>query len=139
MNEFDFTTMKPQVDLFSIVFWKKLKTPKRHFEINWPLVAKSNLLVRFLEETSAWKNHFDFVWPLLVSQQQKFAFTLSKLGTRQLVFWYDPTIAFTHAALDPSITKGIVCVMRTMNWAKQTRKWKSCVAFLWAKMPKYIY
>ena len=30
MNEFYFTTMKPQV-----VFWKKLKTPKRHFEINW--------------------------------------------------------------------------------------------------------
>ena len=29
--------MKPQVDLFSFVFWRKLKTPKRHFEINWPL------------------------------------------------------------------------------------------------------
>ena len=38
-NEFDFTTMIPQVDLFSFVFWKKLKTPKRHFEINWPLSA----------------------------------------------------------------------------------------------------
>ena len=37
-NKFDFTTMIPQVDLFSFVFWKKLKTPKRHFEINWPLV-----------------------------------------------------------------------------------------------------
>ena len=24
-------------DLFSFVFWKNLKTPKRHFEINWPL------------------------------------------------------------------------------------------------------
>ena len=24
-------------DLFSFVFWKKVKTPKRHFEINWPL------------------------------------------------------------------------------------------------------
>ena len=36
-NEFDFTTMIPQVDLFSFVFWKKLKPPKRHFEINWPL------------------------------------------------------------------------------------------------------
>ena len=30
-NEFNFTTMIPQVDLFSFVFWKKLKTPKRHF------------------------------------------------------------------------------------------------------------
>ena len=26
------------VDLFSIVFWKKVKTPKKHFEINWPLL-----------------------------------------------------------------------------------------------------
>ena len=33
-NEFYFTTMKPQVDLFSFVFWRKLKTPKRHFKIN---------------------------------------------------------------------------------------------------------
>ena len=29
--------MKHQVDLFSFVFWRKLKTAKRHFEINWPL------------------------------------------------------------------------------------------------------
>ena len=27
-------------------------------------LVKSNLFVRFLEETSAWKNHFEFVWPL---------------------------------------------------------------------------
>ena len=30
-------TMIPLVDLFSYVFWKNLKTPKRHFEIHWPL------------------------------------------------------------------------------------------------------
>ena len=33
-NEFDFITIIPQFDLFSFVFWKKLKTPKRHLEIN---------------------------------------------------------------------------------------------------------
>ena len=33
-KKFDFTTMIPQVDLFSFVFWEKLKTPKRHFKIN---------------------------------------------------------------------------------------------------------
>ena len=33
-KKFDCTTMIPQVDLFSFVFWEKLKTPKRHFEIN---------------------------------------------------------------------------------------------------------
>ena len=37
-NEFDFTTMIAQVDLLSYIFWKKLKTQKRHFKINWPLV-----------------------------------------------------------------------------------------------------
>ena len=31
--KFDFTTIIPQVDLFSFVFWEKLKTPKQHFEI----------------------------------------------------------------------------------------------------------
>ena len=25
-------------DLFLFVFWRKFKTPKRHFEINWPLI-----------------------------------------------------------------------------------------------------
>ena len=29
--------MTLRVDLFSFVFWEKLKPPKRHFEINWPL------------------------------------------------------------------------------------------------------
>ena len=32
-KEFDFTTMIPQVDLFSFVFLRKSKTPKSHFEI----------------------------------------------------------------------------------------------------------
>ena len=36
-KKFNFTTTIPQVDLFSFVFWEKLKTPKRHFKINWPL------------------------------------------------------------------------------------------------------
>ena len=34
MKKFDFTTMVPQVELFSFVFWGELKTPKRHFEYN---------------------------------------------------------------------------------------------------------
>ena len=36
-KKIDLTTMIHQVDLFSFVFWKNLKSPKRHFEINWPL------------------------------------------------------------------------------------------------------
>ena len=38
-SEFAFTTMIPQVDLFSFIFWRKSMTPKNHFEINWPLTA----------------------------------------------------------------------------------------------------
>ena len=37
-NGFNFTTIIPHVNLFSFVFWKKLKTPKRHFKTNWPLI-----------------------------------------------------------------------------------------------------
>ena len=41
INEFNFTTMIPQVVLFSFVFWKKLKAPKTYFKINRPLVLYS--------------------------------------------------------------------------------------------------
>ena len=44
-KQFDFSTMIPQVDLFSFVFGEKLKTPKRHFEIKWPLLVKAILSV----------------------------------------------------------------------------------------------
>ena len=44
-NEFYFTTMKPQVDLFfPFVFWRKLRMPKIHFEINWPIPILGTLL-----------------------------------------------------------------------------------------------
>ena len=33
-KKFNFTSMIPQVDLFPLIFWEKLKTQKRHFEIN---------------------------------------------------------------------------------------------------------
>ena len=38
-NKFDFTTCQ----LVSFVLWKKVTTPKRHFEINWPLVYSIGL------------------------------------------------------------------------------------------------
>ena len=37
-KEFDFTTMIPQVDLFSFVFWRKSNTQKNHLEMIWSLV-----------------------------------------------------------------------------------------------------
>ena len=46
--------MIPQVDFFSIVFWEKLKTPKRPFEISWPLpqALVYNEVKFFMEEHS---------------------------------------------------------------------------------------
>ena len=56
--------MKPQVDLFSFVFWKKLKTPKRHFKINWPLKGSQDFVHTFtMASYQKWdvKNGFPFV------------------------------------------------------------------------------
>ena len=36
------------VDLFSFVFWKKVKTPKKCFEINWPLAIGLTVLIYIL-------------------------------------------------------------------------------------------
>ena len=41
-NKFDFTTMIPQVDMFSFVFLRKSTTPKKRFEINWPLEGRQS-------------------------------------------------------------------------------------------------
>ena len=49
-KKFDFTTMVPQVKLFSFVFLGELKTPKRHFEINWPLAHE----VRKVDTAALW-------------------------------------------------------------------------------------
>ena len=72
-KEFDFTTMIPQVDLFLFVFWRKSKKPKRHFEINWPLVitnntgsvcclCNSNLGGGFFQKVECHKVKFWFHW-----------------------------------------------------------------------------
>ena len=42
--------MIPLVDLFSFVFWKKLKTPKRRFEINWPLAHADDFPLNFSDD-----------------------------------------------------------------------------------------
>ena len=49
-KKFDFTATIPPFDLFSFCFWKKVKTPKRHFKINlkyilWILQARKSWLI----------------------------------------------------------------------------------------------
>ena len=55
-NGIDFTTKIPLVDFFSFLFWKKLKTPKRQFEINWPLELYYRLwaVILFLNLKEGW-------------------------------------------------------------------------------------
>ena len=42
LKKFDLPTILRQVELFLFVFLEELKTPKRHLEINWPLVLSRN-------------------------------------------------------------------------------------------------
>ena len=67
-NEFDFTTMKPQVDLFSFLFWKKLKAPKRHSKINWPLdhdPALENLSMMMHADARQAQSAYSYILPIL--------------------------------------------------------------------------
>ena len=61
--------MKPQFDLFSFVFWRKLKTPKRHFEIIWPLVEGETFLLLFrlaLAKLCLWELYLNsWYYPLI--------------------------------------------------------------------------
>jgi hypothetical protein len=50
------TTLKAQVNLFSFVFWKNLKTVKRHFEINGPLAGVER---KFLKNKDSFFGEFD--------------------------------------------------------------------------------
>ena len=81
-NKFDFTTMIPQVDLFSFVFWRKSTTPKNHFEINWPLNAEvlltksAGILLIFL---------LAIIWPM---NHQRNSEKISILKIWQLVFFW---------------------------------------------------
>ena len=79
-NEFVFTTMQRVF----VHFWKKLKTPKRHFEIIWPLVRTlTSLMIYFchcqhmMDATIA---------PSWAYDKFEYTFNTSKL-TKLVYFW----------------------------------------------------
>ena len=74
-NEFYFTTMKLQVNLFLFVFWRKLKKTKRHFKINWPLVCSIKAKLREFNK---------FLWP---SQKTCRNFTFSVIWISNITIW----------------------------------------------------
>ena len=61
-------------------FWCLQFLPKTNKnKLTWGIiVVKSNSLVRFLKESSAWKNHYDFAWPLVKSVLPLSNFSLLK-------------------------------------------------------------
>ena len=84
------------VDLFSFIFWKKVKTPRRHFEINWSLVSSSILetfwywKIRIIFFPSSWAaylwstTHVWLFWRvLLLIIRQNY---LGKIKEQQKVF-----------------------------------------------------
>ena len=73
-------------DVFSFVFWKKLKSTKRHFEINWPLAELSTknefffilLLTNKYYRTSKVKIFFYSFLSLFTSLQNNLVVSISK-------------------------------------------------------------
>ena len=66
-----------QVDLFLFVFWKKSKTPKKRFEINWPLWISSN-------------PYIFMIWDHLLQKQEK-----RDLYIMALKYWMQPKCHLT--------------------------------------------
>ena len=73
----NFTTVITQVDLFLFVFWKKSKTPKKLFEINWPLWISSN-------------PYIFMIWDHLLQKQEK-----RDLYIMALKYWMQPKCHLT--------------------------------------------
>ena len=72
-NKFEFTTMLPQVDLFFFVFWKNLKIPRRHFEINW-LLESRRYKMHFFKRFSPSSLSFALPIPILTNNLASFEF-----------------------------------------------------------------
>ena len=90
-NEFYFTTIKPQVDLFLFVFWRKLKTPKKTFRnyLTFRLRSCGQPLYLLLLIFGGWI--MIVVIFLLQSGDQKRLVEFIKLWQR-ILFWNDVDI-----------------------------------------------
>ena len=74
-KKINLNNMIPQVVLVSFIFRKNFKTPKRHFEINWPLVStKPQLFIMwdpFIQENDKFSPNFCLKHFLSLNQQFK--------------------------------------------------------------------
>ncbi len=90
-NEFNFTTKIPQVDLFSFVFWEKLKTPKflqkdisKSTDLYW-LGPKSETFFFLFEELKVRRIASDIFCPLKLPRKN-LTLTWSQLYFLKLIF-----------------------------------------------------
>ena len=80
-----FTTMVPQVEFFRSSFLGEVKTPKRHFQINWPLGKK----VKHDRTHHHEYVHFFKRWKMILHAQMK----MSSLPDQN---WIEPIISMHH-------------------------------------------
>ena len=75
------------VDLFLFIFWKKVKTPRRHFEINWPLTLELAHIV-FKFSRNILFSDVEFLKRFVLSVKPKYILTLLLIvDLDDLYFW----------------------------------------------------
>ena len=67
-------------DLFSFVFWRKLKTKKSRFEINWPLVMGPELL-----SLKTFTEYCDNLYLTFLEKLTRDNFSLSQIGLSKIL------------------------------------------------------
>ena len=88
-----------RADLFLFVFWKKLKTPKRPFEINWPLVSL--------------KKKIDFMKNKLTQKETVCSSSLTRYSKHYVLFifkiqnWFSIEFGVSNLKTSTRICKGL--------------------------------
>ena len=113
-KKFDFSTMVPSTiqqylksNCFRSVFWGELKTPKRQFEINWPLKMKKKFVTtnlvhlqwtqprlsyssKMIQENRRWKEIWiAYLWMNVKDRNNIFLFGLFSSRSKMLPFMND--------------------------------------------------
>ena len=105
-------------------FWCHHFLPKKRTKTSQQVV-KSNLFIRFLEETLAWKNNFEFVWPLDRSIRTNLAYRVSLVSN-----------SYLSRASTISNSKATLCIHWAWAFSISAKDWPSenPAEFPWTKM-----
>ena len=125
-------------DVFSFVPWKKLKTPKRHFEINWPLAAdQPHSRVPFSSSKED-----KYVWYIQLSTDLMLVWKCSyyALFSRNLTQWVPSSLPTTPSLTDRRVCWKMLCFSSKFQYLK-TYKNRHCALLLlnWLLLGHCIY